>query len=368
MGGATSRRPRRKSFPGGKRSGRPQIPAWLPLREPPTWREVASTPKLFAGVAEEVWDDFDGLWRDPKVDGALRRQRVRFVQNLNSWVRDLRRLDLGSLSTTRLLAAFRHSYWGETVLQNVAPIPPLRDRIAQLAVGYETLIRYGLLRSASEPVGDPLGLALAVGTAQVPGVLIWDEVLRRGAQHRPGFAAAILRLGHELSRLGTQANRWVEAAAGSYGRERISQAFVTVDEEWGDLDPFEALGRALRGRLNIATTAIRGDLIDEYRKLHPKREVTPKQEVTIEFQKNGAGAERSRREREGHLHVRSELDSALRALRREHPLLKLDSYVDALMDGKNQKEAAAAAGVSPRTARSYETVLRGALGHIISPS
>ena len=53
----------------------------------------------------------------------------------------------------------------------------------------------------------------------------------------------------------------------------------------------------------------------------------------------------------------AELHMAIGAVANAHPGMALHAYVLARMDGLNQKEAAAEAGITSRTARTYETLL-----------
>ena len=357
----------RKSRTSRGRPREPQVPPWLLVDEPPTWSEVVSSVRLFEGVWWEVWTENEQRWLDRRLNLALRLG----LREFEAWGRDLQSPDLNHLSTTKLLAAFQHSYWGEVVISNLVPVSHDPDRLVRLAAGYETLIADGLLtRAMGEPV-DPLGSAKVVGSAQLPSKAVWDEVLRRGEDHRAGFAAAIIRLGRELSRLGTSADHWVVPAARSYGggEDRISQAFFTVDKEWGGLDPFQALRRALLGKLDIAKTAVERDRLDDRRKQRRHRRVTiqfneqdrdaASQAVRNQVERQRAESYRQREQQNRH---DAELRSAIAAMCDRHPALKLSAYFDALEDGKNQKQAASEAGISARTARNYDALFREAFG------
>ena len=363
---------------GGRRSRQPTIPQWLPVQDSPSWSDVVDATRLFAKLWRGVWGKNEQLWGNPGLRAALDIGLKQFVERLNSWKGDLERLDPHALSTTDLLVAFQHSYWGETAIRNLVPIPYSPDPRVRLAAGYETLIAYGVMSRATGQGVDPLHWAVTIGSAQIPGVVLWNEVLRRGEGHQAGFAAAIIRLCHELSRLGTQAGHWVEQAARSFGKKRFTgesrftQALFTVEKEWGHLDPFEMLTMALCGTLDVARSAVQRDDIDDWRKQNRRREITFQFDEQDESQADASQVARLSTEafdrHEKQADHDSEVRLAIRNLCREHQALKLDAYIHARMDGANQKEAAAAADITSRTARKYDRLLEKCLGPIVLSS
>ena len=351
------------------------IPAWFPVDESPPWSEVVEAPRTFAGVWRGVWEDNERQWLSRRFKVAQQMARVEFVQNLTGWARDLGALDLRRLSTAQLMSAFQRAYWGETVIANLVPISYSPDRTVRLAAAYDTLIGYGILKAAGDRT-HPLDWATAVVTAQLPNVPVWDELLRRGDEHAPGFAVALLRLGHELSRLDTPADETVEAAGRVFGGDdHVGQALLTVDKEWGDLDPFQAFEHALFGKLDGAKTVVKRDEIDEWRKFN--RHTFDKEGRTLTFQFDERGdddvshlvsreqdreAAESWREHQKQEDLGAEVRAALQKLCSRHPAEEFSAYTTARLAGMNQTEAAATAAVSTRMARKYDSRLRADVG------
>lgn len=201
---------------------------------------------------------------------------------------------------------------------------------------------------------------------------------------------AIMRLGHEMSCIGTEADRWVDEAATwlvrgfdkefedgpdnpQDKREHLTQAFETVEKEWGHLDPFQALGQALDpdrdpDNLKSAKRASECDVRDERRKRFGREELTiVLDESAAEPNRGGvlpvdrAFLETWRRNIRQQEHD-EDVRHVLRDVCNDHPALKLEAYADARMDNKNQKNAAKATGISTRTARKYEELLKAAFG------
>jgi hypothetical protein len=153
---------------------------------------------------------------------------------------------------------------------------------------YVILVKLGVWLHVTKQAAGPLDYALQVAAGHFPMGLVLPEISRRGAQHPPGFAAAVVRLaqavrvrtdGHgdmqceleALEELESRARRHLPGAV----RQRLQEAVpmievagqipLTVYRHWGGTDPLRVLADALSGGLDYAPIKIASDVQDQAR-------------------------------------------------------------------------------------------------------
>lgn len=204
--------------------------------------------------------------------------------------------------------------------------------------------------------------ALGGAACYAMGPLLGSEIGQRGAQHRGGYAAALLELlrqaGHLVPLFGVQENEIVDEVTRAakfrtaslltelpsqqikdFIAELAGHAMFTVVKEWGAVDPLELVARALAGELDHAGQAIAYDVRDTARPAIRWRELELDfTEEQFESIQDRAGVQ------PGGQDARDRLQDLRRKAAAADP--RLQRYLEAASDGADRKTVAARLGVS----------------------
>ena len=382
------------------------LPAWLnaSLASPTSWGDLVGGPHPWPTLFRMVWTEGDDRC-DPE---DLRRLRgcVRAVSS--RWDKDLEGTAWSSVTTDeliRLLTGWLEAEVGRLTLARLAGLDPYQQEQSATRFYMETLIRSGELSPRADvSLTERLAIPLALSAALAPAPWLLPELARRLSLHLPGTAAAITRICAAIARAEGVSNenvgvelRDVDQAMAEASRyllggirrsmvarqwppdvvetsllDAATEQFVVVERKWGHLDPLAALSAALDGQLDIAPRAV----ADRLSRQAETKDTQHAHETLFDFHDEEArldddDGDSSRDTSTRHLVSKfiqltdrrrvkdEELAAALTAIEAdEHVHPHLRQYVSARRSGRNQKQAAAALGVTTRTARNYQKRLR----------
>jgi hypothetical protein len=215
-----------------------------------------------------------------------------------------------------------------------------------------------------EELRNPLQPAITSATVHLPMRLVWDEILRRGEEHKPGFAAALFhwrmaaagegKAGSALEAIGDCATAYLRRAvrlmfspSSHWRREEhpdlLGQIPLTLSNRCRE-DAFMALASAIEGKLDIMPRAIRDDLVRQMKQEWQRQSQREKLEIIFQ--------ERPQRRAGDQLLV----EAALRETLRRYP--EDCELIEAYLEVDTQKEAAARLGITDRTVRNRLTRLQ----------
>ena len=382
------------------------LPLWLraSMASSTSWGALIAAPDPWRKVFNIVWvihsEDAWDLRDLQKLRGGLR---------IHSDQReiDLEGTDWSQVTTDELillLTGWLEAEAGRVTLAQLAGVDPHVQEQWANRFYLETLIRLGELSKPPEAsLGERLSIPLGLSAALAPKTWLATELARRADSHKPGAAAALIRirtaieraegvgdsnLNHrvelgELNRAVDDASRYLRPGLRRWMRifgcsdgavtagllDADGEQFLVVERKWGNLDPLQVLSACLDGRLDIASRAV-AESLSRRAKREAKR---VEHEIVFDFHSEEPREDDAysahddsvlRRVRESlqlthRRHVEDEdLKRAFTAIEKNENLNpRLRHYVSARRAGKNQKDAAAEVGVKPRMARYYEKQL-----------
>lgn len=283
------------------------LPSWLLILRGPSWTRFCNSIPSWPHLYDEIWTS-DPLWRREKVQRALGVMRQQWHRTLNRMIADLNKTDWTHVPSADLVVLLESGWYVQVGVTWLLPTPKAVGDLDRLSWFYETLLRKGCMDYRSDKtLKHPLQLAVNCAMAQLVGNYAWREVLRRGEQHKPGFAAALLLWCMTMARQGiggrareqtadnaatflknvtlkrslprvqeirenvdsqvveTLTRRWGDID--TFDLDKLAACAASPSETWGNLDVFEVLSRALDGKLNIAPRAIADDLQDHFKRV-----------------------------------------------------------------------------------------------------
>lgn len=334
----------------------------LRAAETPPWATLRVSLTTIEWLAAQ-WAAPDALMA--RVWGAFRSSEAHFRAQLPK-VGPERLAAVSSRELVKYLVVAAAIDQGITGCTPDLPDLPRRDK----AVLYYQAMLMGFLGNAfRRRVPPPRALewvvmkALGGAACYAMARLLTTEARRRGARHSGGYSAALLELLRRSERLVplfdvgdaqivdglTQAARGRAAALlkGRGLRHQVldfleglaGQAAVTVEKEWGAVDPLDLVARAMDGELDHAGQVIAYDVADAARPATRWRELQIDiAEEEVERIPDRAGTQPGDQDAQ----------DRYRDLRRRAAAAdpKLQRYLEAASDGADRKTIAARLGVS----------------------
>lgn len=302
---------------------------------------------------------------------------------------ELAKVDWSQVPTTTLVALLRRFVWVLAGVQYLAERSPRATAEAEFLQFYDLLMVRGII---IEEAGDQLGDgedALDIARFAAIGHLtihhVAQELVRLGKGHKPGVAAAILLglPGKPESPELDEAQGWAQGymirrikwvypqtvlAHGdpAYAEEADPDlpyhvAKTLSEPRWSDKDVLLRIVDALVGRMDVAPHAIRDRLARAQKLPREKRELEFQFAEKTDEDGEPEVIEPADRSADSAAGVTDrELNHEIAELGEKYP--RLLPYLTARRRGDNQKAAASVAGISDRTARTYDTAVKDIVG------
>jgi hypothetical protein len=258
------------------------LPDWLTVSDTPDWDHLWAMPRDWPAMYAHTESD-DPFWREHRqeISAALVSFGQRIVPRM---LADLEAVEWEALSPGDLVVLWQQGMIARTALYDLSDAED-KDQDETIRRLYGMLVKEGVWLCAQHHATSPLAFAASVAAGHFPQGPLLAEISRRGEQHPPGFAAAIVRLCHALrartglSDLPSEISALAELEGRAKGhlqrrnkaawarlREPIpmlevaGQIPITVDKYWGGSDPLRVLAAALSGDLNVAPLKIASGL------------------------------------------------------------------------------------------------------------
>jgi hypothetical protein len=243
-----------------KKRGRRQL---VTVGRPPSWATLRDNLLHWPLVWRTVWETRRAVWDEPDVRATLDGLRNTLAGAVEALQREAQSIDYSAMPAQDLVTWLEGAVWVDHLIRSLIPREAIADRApgVRVPLAMETLLRAGLLVAIDGSQVDPRGLALRTAARYLRGPSVWAEIQRRGANHKPGFHAALFawfvrttqeaRAGEDLEWLGEISLKYltkrVRRRATRRGEDVPSQIFLTIQNRLGKQDPLETLAKSLEG-------------------------------------------------------------------------------------------------------------------------